>query len=122
MEIRVRGRLGSDPELKSVGTEKLLLVSFSLAFTPRSKKNGQWIDGETNWYRVVKFGVSAEAIAQSLRKGDEVIVIGQLRMNSYTDKNGVQESQMEINASEVGIIPRITNYKTQTTTGGSDPW
>ena len=99
-----------------------MLVSFSLAFTPRSKKNGQWIDGETNWYRVVKFGVSAEAIAQSLRKGDEVIVIGQLRMNSYTDKNGVQKSQMEINASEVGIIPRITNYKTQTTTGGSDPW
>ena len=59
MEIKVRGRLGNDPELKTVGADNIPAVVFSLAHTPRSKKNGQWVDGETNWYRVVRFGVSA---------------------------------------------------------------
>ena len=123
MEIRVRGRLGNDPELKTVGADNLQLVSFSLAHTPRSKKNGEWVDGETTWYRVVKFGNSADAIAQSVKKGDEVIVIGTLKMNNYTDKNGVAKTQMEINASEVGIVPRIAKQKTQQTSGGwEQPW
>lgn len=123
MEIRVRGRLGNDPELKTVGADNLELVSFSLAHTPRSKQNGQWVDGETNWYRVVKFGKGAEAIAKTIKKGDEVIVIGTLKMNSYTDKNGVTKTQMEISASELGIVPKIAKTNTEANTGGwEQPW
>lgn len=123
MEIRVRGRLGNDPELKKVGADNLELVSFSLAHTPRSKQNGQWVDGETNWYRVVKFGKGAEAIAQTVKKGDEVIVIGTMKLNSYTDKNGVTKTQMEISASELGVVPKIAKSNTQTNSGGwEQPW
>ena len=121
MEIKVRGRLGNDPELKTVGADNIPAVVFSLAHTPRSKKNGQWVDGETNWYRVVRFGVSAEAIAQTVKKGDEVIVIGTLKMNNYTDKNGVAKTQMEITASELGVVPRIAKAKTSTE-GWEQPW
>jgi len=124
MEVKVRGRLGNDPELKTVGADNLQLVTFSLAHTPRSKKNGEWVDGETNWYRVVRFGQGAEAIAQTIKKGDEVIVIGTMKMNNYTDKNGVTKMQMEITASELGVVPRIQKPKTQTTNNGGweQPW
>jgi single-strand DNA-binding protein len=123
MEIRVRGRLGNDPELKTVGADNLELVSFSLAHTPRSKKNGEWVDGETNWYRVIKFGKGAEAIANTVKKGDEVIVIGTLKMNTYTDKNGVEKTQMEITVSELGVVPKSAKPKTQANSGGwEQPW
>ena len=122
MEIRVRGRLGNDPELKTVGADNLQLVTFSLAHTPRSKQNGQWVDGETAWYRVAKFGKGAEAIAEQVKKGDEVLVIGTLKMNNYTDKNGVTKLQMEISASEIGIVPRIRKDKPQATEGWENPW
>lgn len=122
MEIRVRGRLGNDPELKTVGADNLELVTFSLAHTPRSKKDGEWVDGETNWYRVIKFGKQAETLAQTLRKGDEVIVIGTLKMNNYTDKNGVEKSQMEITVSELGIVPKIAKNKSQINDEGLEPW
>ena len=121
MEIRVRGRLGNDPEYKTVGADSTPLVTFSLAHTPRSKQNGQWVDGETAWYRVAKFGGGAEAIAQTIKKGDEVIVIGSLKMNNYTDKNGVTKNQMEINASELGVVPKIAKGRPQQT-GGQEPW
>lgn len=123
MEIKVRGRLGADPELKTVGSENIQAVIFSLAHTPRSKKNGEWVDGDTNWYRVVKFGYGAEAIAQTIKKGDEVLVIGSLKMNNYTDKNGVTKLQMEITANEVGVVPRIAKAKTEQSNGGwEQPW
>jgi single-strand DNA-binding protein len=107
MEIRVRGRLGNDPELKTVTADNLPLVTFSLAYTPRSKKNGEWVDGETNWYRVAKFGRNAELFAQTLKKGDEVIVIGTAKLNTYTDKNGAEKTQLEINAAEIGFVPKL---------------
>lgn len=122
MEIKVRGRLGNDPELKTVGADNLELVTFSLAHTPRSKQNGQWVDGETTWYRVAKFGKGAEAIAQIVKKGDEVLVIGTLKMNNYTDKNGVTKLQMEITASEIGVVPRINKAKPQATEGWENSW
>jgi single-strand DNA-binding protein len=100
----------------------LPIVTFSLAYTPRSKQNGQWVDGETTWYRVVKFGKSAEAIASSIKKGDEVIVIGTMKMNNYKDKNGVDKSIMEISASEIGIVPKIAKSKTQSNGGWEQPW
>lgn len=123
MEVRVRGRLGNDPEFKTVTSDNLPLVMFNLAYTPRSKQNGQWVDGETNWYRVIKFGKQAEAIASMLKKGDEVIVIGTMKMNNYTDKNGVAKTQMEINASELGVVPKIAKTNTQSNSGGwEQPW
>ena len=107
MEIKVRGRLGNDPEVKIVGQDNLPIVSFSLAHTPRSKKDGQWIDGDTQWFQVSMFGKRAEAVGQSAKKGDEVLVIGTLKMTNYTDKQGQQRNGMEINATEIGLIPRI---------------
>jgi single-strand DNA-binding protein len=122
MEIKVRGRLGNDPELKTVGADNLQLVSFSLAHTPRSKKNGEWVDGETNWYRVVRFGAGAEAIAHTVKKGDEVIVIGALKMNNYTDKNGETKMQLEITASELGVVPKMAKKVQTQPEGWSGQW
>jgi single-strand DNA-binding protein len=123
MEIRVRGRLGNDPELKTVTSDNLPLVTFTLAYTPRSKQNGQWVDGETNWYRVAKFGKQAEVLAQTLKKGDEILVIGTLKMSNYTDKSGVAKTQLDINASEIGIVPKLNKTNTQQDSGGwEQPW
>lgn len=107
MEIKVRGRLGSDPEVKIVGTDNLPVTSFSLAHTPRSKKNGEWIDGDTQWFQVSMFGKRAQAFGDAARKGDEVLVVGALKMNNYTDRTGQQKTGLEITATDIGLIPKI---------------
>ena len=122
MEIKVRGRLGNDPELKTVGADNLQLVTFSLAHTPRSKKNGQWVDGDTQWFQVAYFGKRAESLAKAAKKGDEVIVIGTLKMNKYTDRNGVEKSGMEITASEIGLVPKAERPQTQAQGGWDTQW
>jgi single-strand DNA-binding protein len=107
MEIRVKGRVGNDPEIKFVTQEQLPLVTFSIAYTPRNKKGGEWVDGETMWFKVALFGKKAEAIADSIKKGDEVLVLGSVKQSTFQGRDGVEKTALEITASEVALVPRL---------------
>jgi single-strand DNA-binding protein len=107
MEIRVKGRVGNDPEIKFVTQEQLPLVTFSIAYTPRNKKGGEWLDGETMWFKVAMFGKKAEAIADSIKKGDEVLVLGSVKQSTFQGRDGVEKTALEITASEVALVPRL---------------
>lgn len=107
MEIRVKGRIGNDPELKFVTQQQLPLATFNLAHTPRSKKGNEWVDGETMWFRIAMFGNKAEAIVDALKKGDEVLVVGALRQSTFQAKDGTSKTALEINATEIAIVPQL---------------
>jgi len=116
--ITVKGNLGKDPELKFSKAGKAW-ISFSIGYTPREKKDDQWIDGETMWFRIIQFGEKAETAADNLAKGDTVIVTGNLKQSTFTDKEGNQRTGLEITADEVGIVPR-TQRKSKTE--DTPPW
>ena len=107
MEIKVKGRVGNDPELKFVTQDQLPLVTFNLAYTPRSRKGNEWVDGETMWFRVAHFGKRAEAIVDAIKKGDEVLVIGTVKQNTFKAKDGSDKTSLEINSTEIALIPRL---------------
>jgi single-strand DNA-binding protein len=108
IQVTVKGNLGSDPELKFVKTGRgdTGLVTFSLAYTPRERKGEQWVDGETMWFRVVQWGEKAETLVDALSKGDTVIVSGSMKQSKFMGKDGVEKTALEINASDVGVIPK----------------
>ena len=117
MHISVKGNLGSDPDLK-FSKNNTAYCNFSLAYTPRKQVNGEWKDGETNWFKVVVFGAKAEAVADNFKKGDSVLVVGEMAQSTYTDKEGNEKTSMEITAKEVGLVPRLQKAKTQE----ASPW
>lgn len=108
IQVTVKGNLGSDPELKFVKTGRgdTGLVTFSLAYTPRERKGEQWVDGETMWFRVVQWGEKAESLVDALSKGDTVIVAGSLKQSKFMGKDGTEKTALEINASDIGVIPK----------------
>lgn len=107
MEIRVKGRVGTDPEIKFVTQEQIPLTTFNLAYTPRSRKGSEWVDGETMWFRVARFGKGAEAIADAIKKGDEVLVIGSVKQSTFKGKDGSDKTALEITATEIALVPRV---------------
>ena len=122
MNISVKGNLGSDPDLK-FSKNNTAYCNFSLAYTPRKQVAGEWQDGETMWFKVVAFGTKAEAIADTFRKGDTVLVTGELTQSTYTDKEGNEKTSMEITAREVGLVPKLGKPKTgQFATKETTPW
>jgi len=104
-DITAVGNVG-EPALKFTPQGKPVL-EFSLAEN-HSKKNAQggWDEDGTTWRRVTIWDKKAETLAEVLKKGDRVIVTGSERLREYTAKDGTQGRSLEVNARDIGIIPR----------------
>jgi single-strand DNA-binding protein len=116
--MTVKGNLGSDPELKFVKTSRgeTGLVTFSLAHTPKEKKGDTWVEGETIWFRITSWGEKGEALVDTLRKGDSVIVQGNMKQSSFKGRDGQDKTVLEINATDIGLVPktgRSSNTRSQ---------
>ena len=102
--ITVTGNVGGDAELR-VTPSGATVTSFSIANTPRVKKNNEWIDGETIWFRCFVWGKDATGAA-TITKGVRVTVTGRFSVESYTNKDNELIKSMQINADSYGVVPR----------------
>jgi len=101
--ITVIGNLTADPELRftSSGTA---VANFTVAATPRTfdRTCGEWRDAEPLFLRCTLWRQPAENLAESLRRGDRVIVVGRLRQRSFDTRDGDKRTVIECDATEVG--------------------
>jgi single-strand DNA-binding protein len=97
------GRLGADPELKSVGNGQNV-ARLSVA----TSENWVGKDGQkqerTEWHRVTVWGRQAENCAKHLAKGRQVYVEGRLQTRSWEDQQGQKKYSTEIVATTVQFL------------------
>ncbi len=100
--ITVRGWLGGDVDLRRAGD--VPVASFRLACTPRkfNPRTETWSDGSTQWYTVTCWRALGQNVADSLRRGDPVVVQGRLELRKYVNNQNVEVESLEIEASAVG--------------------
>ncbi len=101
--ITVVGNIVADPELRFI-QNGAAVANFRVASTPRryDAQAGQYVDGEAVFLTCNVWLLAAENVAETLHKGDRVIVTGRLRQRSYDDKNGERRTVMEVEVDEVG--------------------
>jgi len=78
------------------------VANFRVATTPRLKRKGDWVDGDTTWYSVTAWRTLADNIRDSVRKGDAVIVHGRLRSDNWQRDDGQYSTKLVVDASLVG--------------------
>ena len=83
--------------------------------TQRVQQDGQWCDGETSFFKVNVWRGQAEHLADSLSKGDRVMVTGRLRQRSWETPEGDKRSVTEIEADEVGASLKWATAKVERT-------
>lgn len=100
--ITVVGNLTKDPTLTYLTTGRAV-TNFTVACNHGwyDKANETWMDGEASFFKVECWQTMAENIAESLRKGDPVIVIGRLNRRTY-EQAGLTRESWEIKADAVG--------------------
>jgi single-strand DNA-binding protein len=77
-------------------------ASFRIASNSRRRdKDGQWVDGHTNWFLVQGYRHLAGNMGCSIRKGQPVIVVGTLRIRSW-ERDGRVYYSHTIDADAVG--------------------
>jgi single-strand DNA-binding protein len=118
-QVVVVGNLTADPELKFTGNG-VAVATIRVAVTPRVRQGDRWVDGETSFYRVNAWRTLATNAAESLHKGDRVLVAGRLRTRSWeVAGSGEHRTTTEIEADELGPSLRWATAKPDKTSGGN---
>lgn len=85
-KIFLVGRLTRDPEMEFVGDKKRARTRLTLA-VDRSYKNSQG-EREVDFIPIVMWGRAAEVAAKYLTKGQQISLVGSIRVNIYDDSEG----------------------------------
>jgi single-strand DNA-binding protein len=84
------------------------VTNLRVAVTQRVQQDGQWRDGDTSFFKVNVWRGQvlglAEHLAESLGRGDRVMVTGRLRQRSWETPEGDKRSVTELEADEVGPV------------------
>jgi single-strand DNA-binding protein len=86
--VQLIGFLGKDPEIRQVRGNGASFTVLSVATQQSWKDSNEEWKSKTEWHRVVAFNRLGESIAESLHKGDQVLVDGLLVSSKYERENG----------------------------------
>ena len=130
--VIITGNVTRDAELRYTSTQKPVL-----GFTVACNRQGQDGQSAADFFPVVLWGKSAEALEKYLTKGKSVLVKGRLQTRSYESKTGEKRNVTEIVADSFGGVellgggeraqggytqqPPAQNQRPQSARGGWNP-
>lgn len=120
-KVILMGRLTRDPEVRySQGAEPLAIARYSLAVNRRFKRDGE---PDADFINIVAFGKNGEFAEKFFQKGQQVVVVGNLRTGSY-EKDGVKRYTTDVVAEEQHFAESKKNFEERMggqSTGFSQP-
>lgn len=97
--VELRGRVGHDPRVTSVGDAEV--ARFSLATNEAFRgKNGE-LREEVTWHNVTAWAGRNIMDFKEIRKGSFVSLIGRLRNSRFTGNDGTERSVVEVVAGRL---------------------
>lgn len=111
--ITLVGHLGADPEKKETRDGKPM-AKLRIATKAATK------EGRTSWWYVTAFRWSADYALQYLKKGDQVLVDGEITMRDYMDKNGNKRQSVDIVADRIQSMGKRQERSEQADSNGEE--
>lgn len=119
VQITVRGRVGTDPELLVTANGRQM-TRFRLGST-RSYRDaaGEWREDPTEWFTVKVWGAPGDQVRQSVHRGMPVIVQGRLSSEEWTSGERVNHTNV-ITAGVIAVDVKygLVTYSKVTRLGG----
>lgn len=112
--ITLVGNLTGDPELRYTPAG-IAVVNFTVAVNSRIKnKSDKWEDKLEGFFRCNAWRDMAEHVAESLQKGQRVLVTGRLQQRGWEDADGNKRQAVDIEVEEVGPSLRFAASEVKT--------
>ena len=118
-KVIIVGRLGADPEMKTVGennTVTRLSIATSESWTDRDGQKQE----RTEWHRVVVWGKLGELCGKYLIKGRQVYLEGRIQTRSWEDQQGQKRYTTEIVAQTVQFLSSNNERSTSSSSADGD--
>jgi single-strand DNA-binding protein len=119
-KFTLRGRLGSDPEMKITASGKeVTTVSIATSWSKQvGTKDGKPVyEDQTDWHRVVFFGNDARIVHTNARKGDLFQCEGRISPRKYTDRENVTRYTIDF----VGLTIEVMTWRQRANTRPNAP-
>jgi len=118
--VTFAGNLTADPELRFTTTGKAVTKLRVAVQSRRPKTDGTgWENGPATFHNVTVWGTPAEYAAESLTRGDRVVVIGRLEQRSYHTDAGESRTTWDVTADEIGPLRYATARPVKATRAGA---
>lgn len=141
-DVHMAGTLTADPELRFTPSGSAV-ANFTLAANERKydPEANRYTDAGATFLRCAVWNTQAENLAESLVKGQRVMVHGSLRQRSFETREGDKRTVLELDVHEVaasllygvasvtkaargqsGGTPSTDRAQAGQSAGGEDPW
>lgn len=117
-QITIVGNVGSDPEI-STSTNGIKSAKYSIAVTKKNKD-----EKKTTWFRIIQFRYSAEFAENYIKKGMKILIVGEIEIDEYTDKNGIKQKSIQIIGEKCEImssLERDSNRDSESQSNKNEP-
>jgi single-strand DNA-binding protein len=127
-------RTATDPNLRFTPSGMAVCEIRAVATSRKKNDRDEWVDDKTCWVTLVAFKKLAENMAESIAKGELIVVNGRLQTEDWEDKDGVKRTSLKVLLDTIG--PSIAfnparTIKSERPSGGGgeskapageDPW
>ena len=117
-DIVLTGNIGS-VELKYTPNGRAALA-LSVAENHRRRVGDQWQDDGVTWWRITVWERQAETLAETLTKGDRVLVTGTIRSRDWEDRDGQKRTAHDVTARHIAVVPKAQPSGARQ--AEADPW
>ncbi len=96
------------------------VANVTIAVTPRVKNGDQWEDGDPAFYRVAAWRDMAENVAESVKRGNRVTVVGKLKPREF-EHNGEKRISLDVDADSIALDLRWATAQAVKAQRGTQP-
>lgn len=101
--VRLVGNVGYDPEIREFEGGKKL-AKLTLATNERVTLLSGDVVNNTQWHRLVAWGVVADRFEKLVKKGSKLMVEGRLQHRIYVDADGKKKEASEVVVKNILLI------------------
>jgi single-strand DNA-binding protein len=103
-KVLLIGNLGADPEMRSTANgDAICNLRLATNESWKDKHTGEQRES-TEWHTVVLYRKLAEIAERYLKKGARIYIEGRVRYRKWQDKNGIERTSTEIEASLMTML------------------
>ncbi len=109
-QVTLAGNLTDNPKLSSTQQGKSV-ANFSIAINKKYKTSSGESKEEVTFVDIVTWGKTAELVHQYCKKGNPILISGELKQDKWTDKEGKSHTKIKVTAQSVKFLGSPTGQK-----------
>lgn len=103
-KVILMGRVGTDPEIRYVGTRPVATFRFATTEPERKLADGTVVPEQTEWHSIVMWDRHAETAEHYINKGRRLLIEGKLRTRTWQDRSEIKRTITEILVQNFEIL------------------